>query len=64
MTNSVIRKFSRSPANESYSGPSWDSAGIRDRWKPVYISRAEAEELARLLAEVNPVGFQVSEMMK
>lgn len=59
MSRFVIHKSSRVPSDESYSGPTWDSAGIRDRYKPVYDNVEEAIDLAYLLTKANPVGFRV-----
>lgn len=60
----VIHKWSRNPASSSYSGPTWDNAGLRDRYKDVYTNKDEALELAKILGEYNPVGFEVSEAFK
>lgn len=60
--NYVISKATRTPMSVSYNGPSWDRAGLRHLRKDVYYSLVEAEALARLLTEVNPVGFVVSEV--
>ena len=60
----VIHKTSRRPDGDygSYSGPTWDFAGLRDRYQAFYVSRNEAEELAGYLTIYNPVGFLVSKI--
>lgn len=55
----VIYKSSRAPRDDSYSGPTWDKAGIRERYKPIYDNVEEAMELASFLSKENPVGFKV-----
>jgi hypothetical protein len=56
----VISKSSRMPGKVSYTGPAWDD--FRHLRKDVYEDRAEAEEHARMLGEVNAVGFDVTEL--
>jgi hypothetical protein len=57
----VIHKKTRMPSYESYSGPTWDSVpGLRNEWRNVYYDKKEAERLAGLLSQHNPVGFEVS----
>lgn len=60
MTGYVIYKATRLPRTDSYAGPTWDFAGIRDQFKEVYDDRAEAERIAAKLAEFNAVGFEVA----
>lgn len=60
----VIYKSSRAPTDQSYSGPTWDVAGIRHRYKRVYDDIREAEELAVVLTSFNGVGFKVSPIEK
>ncbi len=52
----VIYKSSRSPANVSYNGPSWDDAQLRHRRLDVYESKDEALELARR-GKMGPAGW-------
>lgn len=61
MVEYVIVKNSRLPRHESYSGPSWDSANIRDKYSKTYIDKDLAEELAKVLSAINPIGFYVAE---
>lgn len=42
-----------------YSGPSWQRAGIKAEF---YLSFEKADNAARSLTSVNPVGFQVIEL--
>jgi hypothetical protein len=58
----VITKNSRIPRAYSYSGPTWDAAGIRMIYKPQYESKVVAEEVAKRLSEFNPIGFSVQEI--
>jgi len=58
----VIYKSTRIPRGDSYLGPTWDYAGIRDRYKTQYDSKEEAEEIAALLTKTNRVGFKVEEV--
>lgn len=59
----VIHKNSRIPREDSYSGPTWDAARLRSRYKPQYESRDEALELAAQLTAFNPgVGFSVADL--
>ena len=60
----VIHKTSRYPGRVSYSGSTWDQAGIRHLCKDYYESREEAKMLAVILTRFNPVGFDVSETKK
>ena len=57
----VIYKKSRYPGKKSYSGPTWDKAGIRHLCEDYYKSKEEARLLAVILSRFNPVGFDVSE---
>lgn len=56
----VIHKTTRLPGDASYSGATWDRAGIRDRYREKYDSKREATALAAKLTECNPVGFEVT----
>ena len=56
----VIHKTSRAPNAVSYSGPTWDYAGIRIRYREQYADKKEAEALAKTLTKSNPVGFVVT----
>ena len=58
----VIHKNCRSPDKVSYDGASWDDVDAER--KDTYEDRAEAEAAAKLLSEVNPVGFSVSPARK
>ena len=58
----VIYKNSRVPTYVSYSGPTWDQAGIRIIYKPQYESKVVADEVAKRLSEFNPIGFSVQEL--
>ena len=58
----VIHKSSRLPAHVSYTGPTLDRAGLRDQYKETYTDKAEAEAIAKILTEYNPVGFDVSQV--
>lgn len=55
----VIHKNSSRLRSESYSGPTWDDAGIRGKRQDVYRTREEAEELAKILSQFNQTGFSV-----
>jgi len=57
----VISKRSRLQTDRSYSGPTWDTAGIRNRYQKVYDDHDEAAQCASLLSAHNPVGFDVVE---
>lgn len=57
----VIVKWSRSPASTSYSGPTWDNAGIRAQRQANYTDKELAERHAAILSRFNPVGFTVVE---
>lgn len=57
----VITKLSRAPRADSYSGPTWDQAGLRHRYKPQYETKEEARALADQLSAYNPVGFEATE---
>lgn len=61
MAEYVIVKNSRLPRHESYSGPSWETGNIADRYRKTYADKQEAEELAKVLSKVNPIGFYVAE---
>jgi hypothetical protein len=56
----VIHKSSRTPGKISYSGPTWDKAGIRDAYKETFLHEETAKDIAEMLSEHNPVGFAVS----
>ena len=56
----VIAKSSREPTRVSYNGPACQPAGVIGG--RVYAVREEAEADAKKLAEVNPIGFYVSEI--
>lgn len=56
----VIRKRFRFPGMESYSGPTWDTAQIRDQYQDQYECYITAKSLAEKLSEHNPVGFEVA----
>lgn len=58
----VIHKNSRLPNKKSYSGPTWDKAGIRHLYKEQYDNKKEAIRCASCLVIFNPVGFKVSEV--
>ena len=58
----VICKNSRDAGVVSYSGPTWDSAGIRNLYQPHYRSKDWALRLAKFLTKHNPVGFHVVEV--
>jgi hypothetical protein len=48
------------PGLNSYDGPTWDAAGIREKRKDFYPDKAEAEALALILSEHNTIQFLVS----
>lgn len=56
----VIHKISRLPGTVSYSGPTWDEAGLRDEWRDTYEEYDVARILALILSRYNPAGFTVS----
>ena len=57
----VIHKNSRMPGRVSYTGPTWERAGIREQYKEVYDSELKAKSLAYHLTLANPgVGFSVA----
>lgn len=58
----VIHKTSRSPSDASYSGSTWDRAGIRSRYRERYEDKAEAERDAAELTKHNAVGFMVTKV--
>lgn len=60
MSGYVIYKSTRLPRTDSYAGPTWDFAGIRDQFREVYADRGEAERIARELTKFNAVGFEVA----
>jgi hypothetical protein len=60
----IVHKATRSPMVFSYTGPTWDEAGIRSRYQEVYASKDEAEEIAAILSKHNPVGFAVHTIRK
>lgn len=55
----VIYKSTRLPGITSYTGPTWDYAGVRHLYKEVYENRFEAERIAAILTQHNGVGFSV-----
>lgn len=55
----IIYKSTRLPGILSYSGGTWDQAGIRNRYKEQYDDKEEALELASILSSYNGVGFEV-----
>lgn len=55
----VISKTSRFPGLTSYSGPTWEQAGIRDMYESTYDDYKTAKALAVILSNFNPVGFDV-----
>lgn len=66
----VIVKSSRRGSNRTYTGPTWESAGLMpptlasgvDRHDLyLYDSREVAEDCANTLSTFNPVGFVVEE---
>ena len=58
----VICKNSRESGEVSYSGPTWDEAGIRNLYQPTYRSKDWALRIAKFLTKHNPVGFHVVEV--
>lgn len=56
----IIYKSSRLPQSVSYSGPTWDIAGIRDLYQPQYDNYDTANTLAKKLTQFNGVGFEVA----
>lgn len=66
----VVVKASRRGSNRTYTGPSWEAAGMvppttasgmeRDGLY-LYDNQAVADDHARTLSSVNPVGFVVEE---
>lgn len=60
----VIHKNSRTALTLSYSGPTWDSAGIRHLRCDSYANKEYAEAIAIILSKYNLVGFQVSQRPK
>ena len=62
MTKYIIHKSSRAPEAISYSGPTWDMAGIRNRYRPQYDNKQDALYWCFILTITNPVGFKVAEV--
>jgi hypothetical protein len=60
----VIHKKSRNPKTLSYEGATWDTAQLREFYKPTYDSREEADLLCKLLSRHNPVGFTTSKVLE
>ena len=58
MTNYIIVKNSRD-SNVTYNGPAWNH--IDETREEVYESEIEAQRIAYLLSDINPVGFYVKE---
>lgn len=56
----VIHKKHRIPGTVSYTGSTWDEAGLRDEWRDMYTEYEVARLLALFLSRYNPVGFTVS----
>jgi hypothetical protein len=57
----VIHKATRAPDKSgSYCGATWDSAGIRHKYKQFYTNKNRAKRIAAELTKFNPVGFEVS----
>lgn len=57
----VIHKSTRPPHTISYAGPAWMHPSMRNVvYKYFYENREEAERVAKMLTEENPVGFIVS----
>lgn len=62
MLRYLIVKNSRSVVEgKSYSGPTWDKAGLRECHQDSYNDHTEAMLIAKVLSEHNPVGFHVEE---
>lgn len=59
----VIYKSTRLPTAVSYCGPTWDSAGIREKYQIQFDNPETAGNLARKLTEFNGVGFKVAEII-
>jgi hypothetical protein len=59
----VIYKSTRLPATVSYSGATWDSAGIREQYQTQFDNPETARFLAKKLTEFNGVGFKVAEII-
>ena len=59
----TIQKVGRARVDrpDSYYGPTWDTAGLRSRYRKRYTDRQEAQAIADQLAAHNPVGFLVIE---
>lgn len=57
----TIQKNSRSDPTrkESYTGPTWDQAGLRPLYLKQYWDYELAYDIANRLSCVNPVGFVV-----
>lgn len=58
----VIYKSTRLPTDISYSGPTWDSAGIRHRYRAQYDNLNLVEEIVKILNDYNPIGFKISSL--
>lgn len=65
MPRFTIQKSTRADPyrTDSYMGPAWDAAGLRDRYKETYDDPEEAQELAAALTVENPVGFVVVQVV-
>jgi hypothetical protein len=58
----VIVKSSRSGSNRTYTGVTWNNAGLKIHIEgALYNDFIEANELAKELSKHNPVGFTVEE---
>ena len=60
----IIHKSSRALVKRTYSGPTWDVAGLRVYYREYYTDRKLATSLAYILSCSNPVGFTVSVVNK
>lgn len=58
----VIVKVGRVTEDKSYSGATWDRAGLRPQYQEVYFDFDQAMDLAMKLSEYNPLGFKVVEI--
>jgi len=58
----VIHKVDEVPKYTSYSGGTWDRAGIRSLYKEVYFRKDTARMYADILSDYSFVDFKVSEV--
>lgn len=56
----IIHKATMSPQEDSYSGPTWDAAGLRELYKPQYTVMWVAEFIAKKLSQYSNAGFRVA----